>query len=169
MILDEIEKAHSDIVNLFLQVLDEGQIKDSKSNVVRFDNVVIIMTSNVGFHDINVGFNKDNKVKAKLHEKFSIPFINRVDSVITFNSLTEDDITKIVNLKLKELKEKYHDKINITLANKVIDDIVSKSNYEEYGARKISKIIKDELESMIIEALINNQKEIVIKEIGQTV
>ncbi len=169
LILDEIEKAHSDIVNLFLQVLDEGQIKDSKSNVVRFDNVVIIMTSNVGFHDINVGFNKDNKVKAKLHEKFSIPFINRVDSVITFNSLTEDDITKIVNLKLKELKEKYHDKINITLANKVIDDIVSKSNYEEYGARKISKIIKDELESMIIEALINNQKEIVIKEIGQTV
>ncbi len=169
LILDEIEKAHNDIINLFLQVLDEGKIKDSKSNVVRFDNVVIIMTSNIGFHDINVGFNKENKVKTKLHDKFSIPFINRVDSVITFNQLTEEDIVKIINLKIKKLKEKYHDKIHITLANKVINDIVSKSNYEEYGARKISKIIKDDLESIIIEALIDNKKEVTIKEIGQTV
>ena len=76
---------------------------------------------------------------------------------------------KIINLKIKKLKEKYHDKIHITLANKVINDIVSKSNYEEYGARKISKIIKDDLESIIIEALIDNKKEVTIKEIGQTV
>ena len=169
LILDEIEKAHTDITNLFLQVLDEGVIKDSKSNVVRFDNVVIIMTSNVGFHDINVGFNSENKVKTKLNDKFSIPFMNRVDTVITFNSLREEDIIKIINLKIKDLKEKYKDKIEIKLASKVINEIVKLSNYEEYGARKIRKVIKDELETQIVEALIDNEESVYIKEIGQTV
>ncbi len=169
LILDEIEKAHSDIINLFLQVLDEGKIKDSKSNIVRFDNVVIIMTSNVGFHDINVGFNNENKVKTKLNDKFSIPFMNRVDSVIKFNSLNEKDITKIINMKLKDLKEKYKDKINIKIAPKVINDIIKETNYEEYGARKVNKVIKDEIETLVIEALIDNKTEINIKEIGQTV
>lgn len=169
LILDEIEKAHNDIINLFLQVLDEGKIKDSKSNIVRFDNVVIIMTSNVGFHDINVGFNNDNKVKTKLNDKFSIPFMNRVDSVIAFNNLNEDDITKIINIKLKDLKEKYKNKIDIKIEQSVINKLIKETNYEEYGARKVSKIIKDELETLVIEALIDNKTEIDIKEIGQTV
>ena len=169
LILDEIEKAHTDITNLFLQVLDEGIIKDSKSNVIRFDNVVIIMTSNVGFHDINVGFNSENKVKTKLNDKFSIPFMNRVDNVITFNNLKEEDIIKIINLKIKDLKEKYKDKIEIKLASKVITEIAKLSNYEEYGARKIRKVIKDELETQIVEALIDNEESVYIKEIGQTV
>ncbi len=169
LILDEIEKAHTDITNLFLQVLDEGVIKDSKSNVVRFDNVVIIMTSNVGFHDINVGFNSENKVKTKLNDKFSIPFMNRVDNVITFNNLKEEDIIKIINLKIKDLKEKYKEKIEIKLASKVITEIAKLSNYEEYGARKIRKVIKDELETQIVEALIDNEESVYIKEIGQTV
>lgn len=169
LILDEIEKAHTDITNLFLQVLDEGIIKDSKSNIVRFDNVVIIMTSNVGFHDINVGFNSENKVKTKLNDKFSIPFMNRVDNVITFNNLKEEDIIKIINLKIKDLKEKYKDKIEIKLASKVITEIAKLSNYEEYGARKIRKVIKDELETQIVEALIDNEESVYIKEIGQTV
>ena len=169
LILDEIEKAHNNIINLFLQVLDEGKIKDSKSNIVRFDNVVIIMTSNVGFHDINVGFNNESKVKTKLNDKFSIPFMNRVDSVIKFNSLNEKDITKIVNMKLKDLREKYKDKINIKLAPKVINDIIKQTNFEEYGARKVNKVIKDEIETLVIEALIDNKTEINIKEIGQTV
>ena len=169
LILDEIEKAHNDIINLFLQVLDEGKIKDSKSNIVRFDNVVIIMTSNVGFHDINVGFNNENKIKTKLNDKFSIPFMNRVDSVITFNTLNEEDITKIVNIKLKDLKEKYKNKIDIKIAPKAINDIIKETNYEEYGARKVNKVIKDELETLIIEALIDNKTEIEIKEVGQTV
>ena len=169
LILDEIEKAHNDIINLFLQVLDEGKIKDSKSNIVRFDNVVIIMTSNVGFHDINVGFNSENKVKTKLNDKFSIPFMNRVDSVIAFNNLNENDISKIINIKLKDLKEKYKNKIDIKIEPKVINKLIKETNYEEYGARKVSKIIKDELETLIIEALIDNKTSIDIKEIGQTV
>jgi len=85
LILDEIEKAHGDVINLFLQVLDESKLKDSKGTTVRFDNVVIIMTSNIGFHDNNVGFNKNKKLNNKLNDSFSIPFMNRVDSVIKFN------------------------------------------------------------------------------------
>ena len=169
LILDEIEKAHSNIVNLFLQVLDEGKIKDSKSKIVRFDNVVIILTSNVGFHDINVGFTDDNNVKTKLNDKFSIPFMNRVDNVITFNIFKKEDIIKIVNLKIKKLKEKYKDKINIRISKKVIDEIANKSDYENYGARKINKVIKDTLEIEIIDALIDNKDNIYIKEIGQMV
>lgn len=162
LILDEIEKAHSSIINLFLQVLDEGVIKDSKSNVVRFDNVVIIMTSNTGFHDISVGFTSGNRLQSKLNDKFSIPFMNRVDSVVSFNSLKEDDVLKIVNREVKKLKAKYKDKIDIRVSNKTIRKIVFLSDYEEYGARKISKVIKDNLENMIIEALIDDKEHIYI-------
>lgn len=169
LILDEIEKAHPDIINLFLQVLDEGKIKDSKSNIVRFDNVVIIMTSNVGFHSINVGFNKENNINTKLDSKFSIPFMNRVDKVVTFKELAKDDIHKIVQLKLKDLKEKYINKIDIKFSGNINDDIVELSNYKEYGARKVSKVIKDKVETQIVEALINEEKTINVKNIGQRV
>ncbi|MBQ9011855.1 MAG: ATP-dependent Clp protease ATP-binding subunit, partial [Bacilli bacterium] len=168
LILDEIEKAHSDIINLFLQVLDEGKIKDSKSNTVRFDNVVIIMTSNVGFHDINVGFKKENKIKTKLNNHFSIPFMNRVDNVVIFSPLNEIDITKIINNCIKKTKEKYKGKIDIKISKNILKDIIKKSNYEQYGARKISKIIKDKIETQVIEALIENKNSVYIKEI-QTV
>ena len=169
LILDEIEKAHKDIINLFLNVLDEGKIKDSKSKIVRFDNVVIILTSNIGFHDITVGFTKNKKIETKLNDEFSIPFMNRVDNVITFNKLSKEDIIKITNNKIKKLKEKYKNKISIRIAKKVIDEIVNKSQFEQYGARKISKVIKDTIETEIIEALIDNKESIYIKEIGQTV
>lgn len=169
LILDEIEKAHSDIINLFLGVLDEGFMKDSKSNIVRFDNVVIIMTSNVGFHDINVGFNPENKTKTKLNNSFSIPFMNRVDNVIIFNKLTKENIEKIINKQIKKLKERYKGKIEIKISKNIINEIIENSNYEEYGARKISKLVKDKIETEIVEALINNKTSIYIKQIIQTV
>ena len=88
LILDEIEKAHPSIINLFYQILDEGKIKDSTGKIVRFDNVTIIMTSNIGFNDIHVGFNKNkNIVISKLKEYFDISFVNRIDSIIEFNKL----------------------------------------------------------------------------------
>ncbi len=164
LILDEIEKAHSSVINLFLQVLDEGVIKDSRSNVVRFDNVVIIMTSNTGFHDISVGFTSGNDLLSKLNDKFSIPFMNRVDSVVSFNSLKYDDVLKITNMEIKKLKVKYKDKIDIKISSKVISKIVSLVDYEEYGARKIGKVIKDNLENMVIEALIDDKKYIYIND-----
>ena len=163
LILDEIEKAHRDIINLFLGVLDEGVMKDSRGNEVRFDNVVIIMTSNSGFNEINVGFNNENNLSSKLNDSFSIPFMNRVDKVIMFNYLKKEDIDNIINDKLKDLKHKYKDKITINIGDSVLDEIREKSNYKLYGARKISKIIKDDIENKVIDALINNKEKINIK------
>ena len=163
LILDEIEKAHRDIINLFLGVLDEGVMKDSRGNEVRFDNVVIIMTSNSGFNEINVGFNNENNLSSKLNDSFSIPFMNRVDKVIMFNYLKKEDIDNIINDKLKDLKHKYKDKITINIGDGVLDEIREKANYKLYGARKISKIIKDDIENKVIDALINNKEKINIK------
>ena len=163
LILDEIEKAHRDIINLFLGVLDEGIMKDSRGNEVRFDNVVIIMTSNSGFNEINVGFNNENNLGSKLNDSFSIPFMNRVDRVIMFNYLKKEDIDNIINDKLKDLKHKYKDKITINIGDSVLDEIREKANYKLYGARKISKIIKDDIENKVIDALINNKEKINIK------
>ena len=163
LILDEIEKAHRDIINLFLGVLDEGKMKDSRGNEVRFDNVVIIMTSNSGFNEINVGFNNENNLSSKLNDSFSIPFMNRVDKVIMFNYLKKEDIDNIINDKLKDLKHKYKDKITINIGDSVLDEIREKANYKLYGARKISKIIKDDIENKVIDALINNKEKINIK------
>ena len=169
LILDEIEKAHTNIINLFLQVLDEGKIKNNKGKVVRFDNVVIIMTSNVGFHEINVGFNNKNTKISRLNDSFSIPFMNRVDKVICFNSLNEDDILKIIRMNLKNFKDKYSDKIKIKISKEVENEILNLSNYEEYGARKIGKIIKDKLETIVIDKIIDGKEEVYIKNLKQEV
>lgn len=169
LILDEIEKAHTNIINLFLQVLDEGKIKNSKGKIVRFDNVVIIMTSNVGFHEINVGFNNKNTKISRLNDSFSIPFMNRVDKVICFNSLNEEDILKIIKMNLKKFKEKYSDKIKVKVSREVENEILNLSNYEEYGARKINKIIKDKIETIVIDKIIDGKSEIYIKNLKQEV
>ena len=169
LILDEIEKAHTNIINLFLQILDEGKAKNSKGKVVRFDNVVIIMTSNVGFHEINVGFNHKNTKISRLNDSFSIPFMNRVDKVICFNPLNEEEILRIVRMQLKEFKDKYGDKIKIKFSKEVENEIVSLSNYEEYGARKISKIIKDKIETIVIDKIIDGNEVVYIKDLKQEV
>ena len=165
LILDEIEKAHPNIINLLFQILDDGKIKDSKNEIIRFDCVTIVMTSNIGFYDINVGFMKDekNKVISKLKENFSIPFINRIDNIIVFNKLNESDIICLIKKEIIKLKNKYKNKIKITISKNVINEILVESNYNEFGARKISKIIKDSIENKIIDGIISNKKSINIK------
>lgn len=169
LILDEIEKAHTNIINLFLQILDEGKVKNSKGKIIRFDNVVIIMTSNVGFHEINVGFNNSNSKISRLNDNFSIPFMNRVDKVICFNFLNEDNILKIIRMQLRDFKNKYSDKIKIKISKDVENEILSLSNYEEYGARKIAKIIKDKIETIVIDKIIDGKTEVYIKNLKQNV
>ena len=157
LILDEIERANPAITNLLFQILDDGKIKDSKGIEVRFDNVTIIMTSNIGFNDNNIGFSNDNTkvVETKLKEYFSIPFINRIDTLIMFDKLSEDNIKAIINIRIKKLKQKYKKRnINIKIDKKVISEIVSECNYPEFGARKIDKIIKNKIENQIIEQCI---------------
>ena len=127
------------------------------------------MTSNVGFHEINVGFNNSNSKISRLNDNFSIPFMNRVDKVICFNFLNEDNILKIIRMQLRDFKNKYSDKIKIKISKDVENEILSLSNYEEYGARKISKIIKDRLESFVIDEIIDGKTEVYIKNLKQNV
>lgn len=161
LLLDEIDKAHPSIINLFYQILEEGKIKNSKGTTIRFNNIVIIMTSNVGFEKNEIGFSKCKNNNIELKNKFSTAFINRIDDIITFNRLNESDIRKIVNNKLDVLNKKYSN-IDITYTDELIDDIISKSDYEEFGARKIDKIISGKVESVVLEAIINNNKNVYI-------
>ena len=171
LILDEIEKAHPNIINLLYQILDEGKIKDSAGNIIRFDYVTIVMTSNVGFHDINIGFtnNERSKVLTKLKENFSVPFINRIDNIVVFNNLTKENIIYLINKKISKLKNKYKNEIKIAISKNVINEILIESNYNEFGARKIDKIIKDNIENIIINNIIDNKKTVNIKSIKNLV
>lgn len=166
LILDEIEKSDPNIINLFFQILDDGKIKDSCGREVRFDNVTIIMTSNIGFNDIEIGFNKKNNdvVLSKLKEYFSLPFINRIDNTVIFNKLNYDNIEKITKKKLNELKLKYLKKnIKLRFSSDLIREIIDESNYEEFGARKIDKVIKERVENEIIEKVLDGKNNILLK------
>ncbi|MEG0826358.1 MAG: ATP-dependent Clp protease ATP-binding subunit [Bacilli bacterium] len=169
LIVDELEKAHSSIIDLFYQILDESKIKDSLGRIVRFDNVIIIMTSNVGFNKESVGFSKTNQsIVNRLKETFSVPFLNRIDNIISFNLLSENNILNIIEEKLNLIKQKYLKKsIKLKISSNIKNEICLLSNYQEFGARKINKIIKDNLESIIIENILDNKKIINIKTIKQ--
>ena len=167
ILLDEIEKAHPLVINLLYQILDYGKIKDSKGNIIRFDNNIIIMTSNIGYNENKVGFNELNKnnIINSLKNELSVSFINRIDDIIVFNNLSEEIISKIIKNKINNTKNKYKDKIKVLISNKVINDIVTESNYNIFGARRIDKIINNKIENNIIDAIIENKTEIKIKEL----
>lgn len=170
LILDEIEKAHPNIINLFFQILEEGKVKDASGKIVRFDHVIILMTSNIGFTDIHVGFHEatQDTVLSKLKENFSIPFVNRIDNIIVFHTLTKENIMEIIHHKIKQLKEKYMARhITIQIKSSVLEEICKQSNYTEYGARKIDKIIKDKVENQIIDVVIAGNKTVEIVSLGK--
>lgn len=154
ILLDEIDKAHSSVINLLYQILDESKIKDSQNNIINLNNNTIIMTSNIGFEETSLGFTNKiiDNVNINLKEKFSPSLINRIDNIIIFNHLTKQDITKIIKNKLNKLNSKYPE---FTYENTLIEDIIKDSNYEEFGARRIDKIIDSKLENLIIDKLIN--------------
>ena len=161
ILLDEIDKAHHKIINLLYQILDEGEIKDAKGNTIKFNNNLIIMTTNVGYENNSVGFNieHENQILSSLKSEFKVAFINRIDGIINFNKLTEENIKKIIKNELVKLKNKYS-KYKINISNNVIKEIINLSNYEEFGARKINKIIVSNIENIIIDNIIDNKKEI---------
>ncbi len=168
ILLDEVEKSCKEVLNLFLQILDEGKIKDSKKNTIRFDNTIIIMTSNLGTSTSNIGFNsKQEEANFKeLQNFFGIEFLNRITNIIYFNSLTEKDIEKIVNKKILELKKNYQQRdIKFTINKKILSEIITLCEYEKYGARQIDKVISDYLENEIIDKLIEGTKDIKINKL----
>lgn len=167
LLLDEIDKAHPSVINLFYQILDEGKIRSSNGNIVRFNNVFIIMTSNVGFQSNKIGFNSDfsNNHISNLNNFFSTSFINRISNIFTFNSLNEKNISDIILNKFEFLKEKYSD-INLNINNNVVDEIISFSNFKEYGARKINKLLFNYIECYILDCLANNANDVIINSLA---
>ena len=164
LLLDEIDKAHPSVINLLYQILEEGKIKNSKGVTVRFNNMVIIMTTNIGFENNYIGFNGEceGTIIDALKNNFSKTFVNRIDNVIDFNRLRVSDVDKIVRIRLNELKEKYSN-VQIDYSDSLVNDIVNKSDYCDYGARRIDKIICKYVENVIIDAIINDEKNVKIE------
>ena len=157
IILDEIDKAHSKVINLLYQILEEGKITNSENETIYLSHNIIIMTTNIGFEETKLGFQKEQnkEILSSLKEKFPTPLLNRIDKIIIFKTLDEKNIKKIVKTKLENLNIKYK---NLTYTNTLIKEIIIQSNYKEYGARKIEKIIEDQLENIIIDKLINKEE-----------
>ena len=163
--LDELEKAHSNVINLFFQILDEGIISDSKGDVINFKNTIVIMTTNIGFEKNSIGFNNQQK-NQKIKDAFGLAFVNRIDSIVCFDYLKEADIINIIKNKIIRLKSKYKDR-KIIISKNVISEIVEKINCKEFGARKIDKVIKQEVEDLIISDIMDNKTNINIKTIKE--
>ncbi len=167
LLLDEIEKANIDVIKLFLQVLDNGIMKDSKGNLVNFNNVVIFMTSNLCSNVKSIGFSKNNesKILSDLNAFFGVEFMNRIDDVILFNDLSDESIRSIIKAKLKLLKEYYYKRdVTLSFSKKMVDEIKDECNYLEYGARKIDKVIDKKINSYIINKILNGENKIYISE-----
>lgn len=168
ILLDEIEKASIDVINLFLQALDEGYIKNSNNEKIRLDNNIIIMTSNIGFKKNNIGFNEktEEKTKRDIKEILGIEFVNRIDRIYIFNSLKYNDIKKIIIYNIDNMKKTFGlEDSNFKLKNDVIEQIIELSDYKEFGARKIDKIIKEKLYDKVIDEKINKKVNITIETI----
>ena len=165
ILLDEIEKASPSVVKLFLQVLDEGVMHDSGGRLINFRNTIIFMTSNIGCSKKNIGFHEVEQ-NSEMKDFFSVEFLNRIDKICNFHSLSYQDIKKIVTSKLKSLEKEYLEKeIKITFSTEVVNKIIDKSNYLEYGARKVDKIIEDTINRYILDMIINGNSDITLKEL----
>lgn len=171
LLLDEIEKAHNEIFNIFLQVFDEGFLTDNIGQKVDFRNVIILLTSNVGAKEAtlngkSIGFNANNQDKSKsildkeLKKKFAPEFLNRLDGIIYFNSLNEEDLKKIIKLEINKSIKRFKD-INyiISYNDNIIDYIYNIIKEEsEYGARPIIRAIQTEIEEPLTDIILDNDE-----------
>ena len=161
ILLDEIEKAHPDVFNILLQVLDDGKLTDSQGNSVSFSNTIIIMTSNAGsnLNTNSIGFGKQtvdkDKVIDKLKDVFRPEFLNRVDEIVSFDPLTTEQLLQIVDLMLKDTKLALKEKdIKLEVTDNAKNYILEKGTDIKFGARPlrraIQRYIEDELSEMIL-------------------
>ncbi len=159
ILFDEIEKAHRDIFNILLQILDDGRITDSQGRTVDFKNTIIIMTSNLGSEYILENISNSNElVMSELRSTFKPEFINRIDEIIIFNSLSKEVIYDILNKIIYDIEYRLRDKnIHITLTNTAKKYIVKESYDEKYGARPIKRFVQRNIETLIAEEIINDK------------
>ncbi len=163
VLFDEIEKAHEDVFNMFLQILDDGRLTDNKGKTVDFKNTIIIMTSNIGSSYLlqdkgEVTEESKNLVMAEMKRRFKPEFLNRVDDIIMFKALQQDEIKKIIDIFMKGLANRLRDKeISIEVTDKA-KDIMVKEGYDPiYGARPLKRYIGNTLETIIARKLIAGQ------------
>ena len=170
VLLDEIEKAHPDVFNILLQLLDDGQLTDSLGRKVDFKNTIVIMTSNIGSRQLKdfgrgIGFGSQNMegnneyargvVQKALKNAFSPEFLNRIDDIIMFNPLTKEDIYKIIDIELKSLFKRVNDLgLVITISKEAKDFIIEKGYDPQYGARPLKRAIQKYLEDELAEVII---------------
>lgn len=166
ILFDEIEKAHNDVFNILLQILDDGRLTDSQGRTVNFDNTIIIMTSNAGsnMNTNGIGFNKDENVFVEarimnaLKETFRPEFLNRIDETIVFHELTKPELLQIVDLMLDEIKNELEQKnIHITFSKEVKEYILEKGYDPKYGARPLRRAIQKYVENELAECLLKNE------------
>lgn len=164
VLFDEIEKAHPDVMNILLQILDEGRINDSQGRSVSFENTVIVMTSNAGStdRDTGVGFNKTDSDIAKdkamkaLRDFLRPEFLGRIDEIVVFNPLTEENFAGIAGLMLDEMKSPLEEKhISLRYTDEALKAIAHKAYGQKFGARDIRRVIRNEVEDKIAELLID--------------
>lgn len=157
VLFDEIEKAHRDIFNILLQILDDGRITDSHGRTVDFKNTIIIMTSNIGSEYILEDNNNHDLVMSKLKENFRPEFLNRVDEIIIFNSLNKDTMYQILDKLISDLNKRLKDKnIHLSLTDKAKNFIVDSGFDHNYGARPLKRFIVKNLETILAKGLIDN-------------
>ena len=185
VLFDEIEKAHPEVFNILLQILDDGRLTDSRGRIVNFKNTIIIMTSNLGnevIQESSIGFfdttdqkkvnvRQETEVKDKLDkilkQNFKLEFLNRIDEIVIFKSLSQDDLMKIVDLELTKVEQRLKNKdIKIKIAQKVKNLLATKGYDRTFGARplkrKIQELILDELAMEIIEGKIKDGDKVAI-------
>ncbi len=154
VLFDEIEKAHSDVFNILLQILDDGRLTDSQGRLIDFKNTIIIMTSNLGSELLLNG--KNDEVMNLLKSSFRPELLNRIDEIITFKPLTKEVQFKIVEKMLRILQNRLKEEhINVIFTDRSKEYIIDKSYSFEYGARPIKRFIQREVETVLAKAIIS--------------
>lgn len=169
ILFDEIEKAHPDVMNILMQILDEGHIDDAQGRNINFENTIICMTSNAGSTDksVGVGFNRTendisrDKAMKGLRDFLRPEFISRIDEIVVFRQLEKDDFARIAALMIDEMKEPLAEKnISVSYDDKALALIAEKSYGKPYGARDIRRVIRQDIEDKVAELIITDSSEI---------
>jgi ATP-dependent Clp protease ATP-binding subunit ClpA len=165
VLFDEIEKAHPDVMNILLQILDDGHITDAQGRTINFENTIIVMTTNAGSDrkDGTVGFNKTSdeqgkeKAEKALKDFLRPEFINRIDEIVYFNHLSKEAFTEIAKLMLNELRDAMAEKhIELHYDENLVIYLTEKAFSQTYGARNLRRLIQKEIEDMIATEIISN-------------
>lgn len=169
LILDEIEKAHPSILNLFLGILDDSKIKSANGREILLDHIIIIMTTNAGSGRLSVGFHQNIEQSIQpLKKEFKIELLNRIQNIVLFQPFSIDTIQSIVVKKLEDLKCAFHS-IELEYDSKIVDEIIELSNYSEFGARKIEKLIEEKIETYLIDQYLLGNHKVKIESIKEPV